>query len=115
MKKTIGLALLAALCGCCNVKITQDAGRDVIEADNSSWRLFGIFAIASGDPEYPNRDVCVWFCDSLLLDVNMMLLDDAMHKNGYRGLRNISTYKTRENVLLFFNRQKLSTTAELIR
>lgn len=115
MKALIGLFLLAALCGCCNVKITQDAGRDLIEVDNSSWRLFGLFAIASGDPEYPNRDVSVWFCDSLLLDVNMMLLDNAMRQNGYRGLRNISTCKTKENVLFIFNREKMATSAELVR
>lgn len=115
MKTLIWSVLLATLCGCCNVRITQDTGRNVIEVDNTSWRLFGLFAIASGDPEYPNRDVCVWFCDSQILDVNMMLLDDAMRRNGYSGFKNISTYRTKENVLFIFNRQKLCTSAELIR
>ena len=115
MRKAILLALLAALCGCCSVEICKDGGRDMVKVENESFRLFGCFSIWSGDPEYPNRQVTLWFCDSLLLDVNMMLLDDAMKKNGYTSFRNITTYKTSEDILFLFSRKKLHTSAELIR
>ena len=115
MKKTILFALLAALCGCCSVEIRKEGGRDMALVENESFRFLGLFSIWSGDPEYPNRSVTLWFCDSLLLDVNMMLLDDAMRKNGYTSFKNISTYKTAEDMLFLFSRKTLYTSAELIR
>lgn len=116
MKKAFLFTLLAvALCGCCSYEIRNEGGKDIVKVENESFRLFGCFSIWSGDPEYPNKQVTLWFCDSLLLDVNMMLLDDAMHKNGYSSFQNISTYKTTESMLLLFSRHTLHTSAELIR
>ena len=115
MKKTILMALLAALCGCCSYEIRKEGGKDMVMVENESFRFLGLFSIWSGDPEYPNRQVTLWFCDSLLLDVNMMLLDEAMRKNGYSSFRNISTYKTSEDMLFLFSRKTLRTSAELIR
>ena len=115
MKRALGLILLSALCGCCSAKICTEGGKDMVKVENESFRFLGRFSIWSGDPEYPNQQVTLWFCDSLLLDVNMMLLDDAMRKNGYTSVKNISTYKTRENILFLFSRNKLHTSAELIR
>ena len=115
MKKIVLLALLAALCGCCSYEIRKEGGKDVVLVENESFRFLGLFSIWSGDPEYPNRDVTLWFCDSLLLDVNMMLLDDAMRKNGYTSFKDISTYETSEDMLFLFCRKKLHTSAELIR
>ena len=116
MKKILLFALLAgALCGCCSYEIRTEGGKDVVMVENESFRFLGLFSIWSGDPEYPNRQVTLWFCDSLLLDVNMMILDDAMRKNGYSSFQNISTYKTSEDVLFLFRRKKLRTCAELIR
>ena len=115
MKKAFALALLAALCGCCSVSVHKISGTNTVMVENESFRLFGCFSIWSGDPEYPNRQVSLWFCDSLLLDVNMMILDDTMRKYGYRSFKNISTYKTREDMLFLFSRNKLRTSAELVR
>ena len=115
MKKTILLALLAALCGCCSYEIRKEGGKDVVMVENESFRFLGCFSIWSGDPEYPNKQVTLWFCDSLLLDVNMMILDEAMRKNGYSSFQNISTYKTTESLLFLFSRHTLNTSAELIR
>ena len=114
MKKIL-LSLLAALCGCCSYEIRTEGGKDVVLVENESFRFLGCFSIWSGDPEYPNRQVTLWFCDSLLLDVNMMILDDAMRQNGYSSFQNISTYKTTEDMLFLFSRKKLFTSAELIR
>ena len=115
MKKLFLLALLAALCGCCSYEIRTEGGKDVVLVENESFRLLGCFSIWSGDPEYPNKQVTLWFCDSLLLDVNMMILDEAMREKGYSSFRNISTYKTSEDMLFLFSRKKLYTSAELIR
>ena len=116
MKKLALLALAAALSGCCTVKFSHEGGRDMVEVTNSSLKLFGAVPLVSGDPEYPNKEVCVWFCDSLLLDVNMMLLDDAMRKHGYRSFRDISSYKTHESCFLFIlKRDVFHTSAELLR
>ena len=116
MKKIFLFTLLAAaLCGCCSYEIRNEGGKDLIKVENESFRLFGCFSIWSGDPEYPNRQVTLWFCDSLLLDVNMMILDEAMRENGYSSFQNISTYKTSEDMLFLFSRKKLYTSAELIR
>ena len=115
MRKIVLLALLAALCGCCSYEIRTEGGKDVVMVENESFRLLGLFSIWSGDPEYPNKQVTLWFCDSLLLDVNMMILDDAMRKNGYSSFGNISTYKTTESLLFLFSRHTLHTSAELIR
>ena len=115
MKKAILLALMAALCGCCSYEIRSEGGKDIVKIENASFRLFGCFSIWSGDPEYPNKQVTLWFYDSLLLDVNMMLLDDALRQNGSSSSKHISTYKTTESVLLFFSRHALHTSAELVR
>ena len=116
MKKILLFALLAAaLYGCCSYEIRKEGGKDVVMVENESFRFLGCFSIWSGDPEYPNRQVTLWFCDSLLLDVNMMILDDAMRQNGYSSFQNISTYKTNEDMLFLFQRKKLYTSAELIR
>ena len=116
MRKTLLFALpTTALCGCCSYEIRTEGGKDVVLVENESFRFLGLFSIWSGDPEYPNRQVTLWFCDSLLLDVNMMILDEAMREKGYSSFRNISTYKTCEDTLFLFSRKKLYTSAELIR
>ena len=116
MKKILLFALLAAaLCGCCSYEIRKEGGKDIVLVENESFRFLGCFSIWSGDPEYPNKQVTLWFYDTLLLDVNMMLLDDAIRQNGYSSFQNISTYKTTESVLLFFSRHALHTSAELVR
>ena len=45
----------------------------------------------------------------------MMILDEALRKHNYSSVQNISTYKTKENVLFIFSRHCLHTSAELIR
>ena len=115
MKKLFLLALAAALCGCCSYTVSTEGGKDLVHVENESLRLFGCFSIWAGDPEYPNQSVTLWFCDSLLLDVNMMILDEALRKHNYSSVQNISTYKTKENVLFIFSRHCLHTSAELIR
>ena len=115
--KRFALILLLALtfAGCCTVKISKDGGHDMVEVKNCGWKFLGLLAIATGNPEEPNNECCLLFTDSLFLDVNMMLLDNAMKKYGYRSFRDISTYTTRENALFIFSRQAYRTSAELVK
>lgn len=119
MKRFFPLVVLFALVmssGCCSVKICTEGGRDICYVQNYGWKLLGLLPIASGDPEYPNEEVSVWFCDSVLLDVNMMLLDDAAQKNGYTGYKNLVSHKTREDIcFILFKRYTYHTSAELLR
>ena len=114
MKKFLFIVLAAALAGCCNTHVCREGRRDVVEVTTSSWRFLGLFALASGNPEKPNRCSSLWFCDSLLLDVNLMMLDDVMRQNDCRAVANVSCYKTKENMLFLFSRHVFHTSAELI-
>lgn len=114
MKKILMIAIVAALTGCCNTRVCREGGRDIVEVTNSSWRFLGLLAVASGNPEKPNRCSCLWFCDSLLLDVNLMMLDDIMRQDDCRAVANVSSYKTKENMLVLFSRHVFHTSAELI-
>ena len=107
--------LAAAFSGCCSVKICKEGGHDVAEVKNCGWKLLGLLTIASGNPEEPNNECCLLFTDSLFLDVNMMILDNAMKKQGYRSFKNISTFTTRENALFIFSRLTYHTSAELVK
>lgn len=116
MKRLMALALAAVLCGCCSVKVCKEAGSDMVNVENSAFKLFGCLTLMSGNPEYPNDEDALLFKDSLYLDVQMMILDNYMEKHGYRSFENISTYKTQERALLFlFKREVLHTSAKLIR
>jgi len=116
--RTLALSLAAGIlmAGCCSVTVSQESGHDVVSIENSRWMLFSILPLGSGDPEYPNQEVTVWFTDSLMLDVNMMLLDDAMKRYDYHNFTNITTYRTDENIIPFLvKRNILHTSAELSR
>ncbi len=117
MKRLVLLAILSSLlAGCCTVNTCNRGGHDMVEIENFGWRLLGFIPIASGDPEYPNQEVCVWFCDSVLLDVNMMLLDDEMRRQGARGVKDLVSYTSEEQIFPFiFKRKTYHTSAELIK
>jgi len=112
----MGLAAVAlAIAGCSSVDVATTDSRRFASVRNSGWFLFGFIPIASGDPEYVNQEVCLWCCDSLTLEVNQMILDEAARKAGASGYRNLTSYMTSEPVFLFlFKRKIFNTSAELI-
>ena len=113
MKKIALFLCAAALAGCCHTRVVSDGPHEVVEVDNACCRLFGFIPLFSGDPDYPNREVSAWFCDTLTLDVNMALLDQTLRENGYTGFKNITTYRTKETALLqLISRVVLHTSAE---
>lgn len=117
MKKILfSLFTLLLLSGCCSYTISKEGGRDMIHVQNVGWKLFCCIPIASGDPEYPNEQVTIWFCDSLMLEVNMMILDEAMAKKGYRRTKDLTSYKDEEVAFpLLLKRYTYNTSAELLR
>ena len=106
---------LVLLAGCCSYDVAVDGNRKVVFAQNTGWFLLGFIPIASGDPEYANQEVSLWFCDSLTLEVNQMLLDEAARKHGARDFRNLSSYTSSEPVMFFlFKRKIFNSSAELV-
>ncbi len=109
-------ALVAMFSGCCSYTISKEGGHDTIYIQNVGWKLLCCLPIASGDPEYPNEEVSVWFCDSVLLEVNMMILDNAMTKHGYKSLKNLTSHRTDETAFpILLKRYTYQTSAELIK
>jgi len=112
----LSAVVLAAAGGCCSVQRTSEGGREMVYIENTGWKLLNLIPIASGDPEYPNREVCLWFCDSVLLEVNTMLLDETMRKEGFRSVRNVASHMSDEQAIPFlFKRYSYHTSAELLR
>ena len=112
----LAIAAAAISCGCCTVKRCSEDGREMVYVENTGWKLFDCIPIASGDPEYPNREVCLWFCDSVLLEVNTMMLDDVMRKEGFKSVRSLKSHMSDEQVIPFvFKRYSYHTSAELLR
>lgn len=120
--KPLRLSLIAAFliavlgaAGCCSVDVATDGARKIASVQNNGWFLFGFIPIVSGDPEYANQEVSLWFCDSLTLEVNQMILDEAARKAGARGYRNLTSYTDSESSLLFlFKHKTFHTSAEFV-
>lgn len=118
MKKTIFIiaaACAAGLSGCASVDVATE-GNDMVVVQNSVGYLFRFIPLFSGDPDYPNREVCNWFEDTVSLKTNIRLLDEEAEKQHASGYRNLVSSTYDESVLLIlFKRKVLRTSAELIR
>lgn len=117
MKKIIlPLILLALLVqGCASVSVTNE-GKDVVVVQNTGCFLFCAIPLFSGDPEYPNEQVCNWFSNTVKVETNIHLLDVTAAEQGARGVRNVITHPDEEKILWFILKRKiLQTSAELIK
>ena len=115
MKKTLALLSLLALVGCASVDVCNK-GNDVVVVRNSGCFLFGAIPLFSGDPDYPNQQVCNWFENTVKLETNMRLLREAAEKQGATGVRNLASHPDDESIFLFLLKRKiLTTSAELVR
>ena len=109
-------AAALAVSGCANVEVASEGGADAVVVENSGCYLFYCIPLFSGDPEYPNRQVSSWFCNTVTLETNMKLLEDEVERQGARGLRNIATrYIDEPIIFLLLKRQMLQTSAELVK
>lgn len=110
-----GLVLALLLVGCASVTVTENSP-SLVTVQNSGCFLFGGIPLFSGDPDYPNKEVCNWFENTVHLETNTRLLNEAAAQRGARGYRTVVSHIDRESILWFIlNRRVCRTSAELIR
>lgn len=108
------LSLALAFTGCTNVRVANE-GKNMVAVDNSGFFFFGI-PLFTGDPDYPNEEVCSWFTNTIKVETNIRLLEEEAARQGARGITNIVTYPDDEDILGFvFKRRLLRTSAELVK
>ena len=111
----LALALAAALSGCASVSVSQE-GRDMVVIQNSGCFLFCAIPLFSGDPDYPNEEVCNWFENTVKVETNVRLLEEEAANRGARGYRNVISHLDEEKILWFILKRKIyRTSAELTR
>jgi len=114
MKKPLLISLLALLAGCTYVDACNE-GTSMVVIRNSGCYLLGL-PICSGDPDYPNQQVCNWFDDTVKLETNIRLLNEQVAKQGAVGVRNLASHRDDENLIWFILKHRVyKTSAELIR
>lgn len=115
MKKIILLTLLAFAAGCASVDVGT-SGKDMVVVQNSGCYLFYCIPICSGDPDYPNRQVCNWFENTVTLETNMRLLNEEVARQNASGVRNLASHHDDETLIfLLLSHRTYQTSAELIR
>ena len=113
--RLFGYSVIALLSGCASVEVATE-GTDLVVVENSGGYLFRFIPIFSGDPDYPNQEVCNWFEDTVHLETNIRLLNEETERQNAVGYRNLVTSTYDESVfLVLFKRKVLRTSAELIR
>ena len=114
MTAAAGALLAAMLVGCTSVEVCAE-GPNMVTVQNSACYLFCFIPLFSGDPNYPNQQVCNWFEDTTKLETNMRLLDETAEARGATGYRNLVSRIEDERVFMFLLKRKvLHTSAELI-
>ena len=123
MKRLIPLAFAAVLVacaaslftGCCSVSVSNQ-GKDMVLVQNDGCFLFFCIPLFSGDPNYPNEEVCNWFENTVHTSTNVKLLEEEAARQGARGLRNIVTMYDEETIITLLLKRKIyRTSAELIK
>lgn len=115
MKRAAIAILAAALAGCASVKICERGGKTMVDIENSGWYLLHFVPLASGDPYWPNENLCRMFTSTVTLENNIMMLERTAKKHGAKTAKNLNSYITDENVLIMlFTRHAYHTSAELV-
>jgi len=120
MKRSNLIILMAAACivlfsGCTSVNVCNQ-GKNTVVIQNSGLFLFCLFPLFSGDPDYPNQQVCNWFDNTVKLETNIRLLNEEIERQGAIGVRNIVSSKEDDvYYYLLLKRKIYRTSAELIR
>ena len=115
MKRLLSLAaLVALLSGCASVGVDTQ-GPTTVVVQNTGCFLFCVMPLWSGDPDYPNQQVCNWFDNTVKLETNMRLLQETAAEKHARGIRNIVSHMDSEDILWFILKRKIyRTSAELV-
>ena len=122
------LALVFAfiLCGCSSVKRLADfqgvkvedglSPIEVVDIYNSNWLLLSLLPIASGDPDNPDGWTTCFFRDKATVENQVRMLENEAKRVGARRAINVMTTSTDEVAfLVLFLREKLHTSAVLVK
>ena len=89
---------------------------ETVQVMNSSWSLFCLLPLASGDVDSPDRVSCLPFRDSVNLENQMKMIEAEAKRCGASCAKHVVTYEDDEDLLLvLFLRRKIHTSAILIR
>ena len=126
--QTLAFALAFALvaCGCSSVKRITDFGNvkvenglepiEVVDIYNTNWLLLSLLPIASGDPDNPDGWTTCFFRDKATVENQVRMLENEASRVGARRAINVMTTSTDEQaLLLLFLREKLHTSAVLVK
>ena len=122
--KYASLLTLLLLTGCATVnrcelgaRCYDSAGRESlssVEISNTCWH-FLMLPIASGDPSYPNEISSIWFRDTATIENQLKMLENAAKASGASGVSEVVTLTTDEDVFLLLYREKIHTSAVLLK
>ena len=126
--KTILPVLVGALLltGCATVRYSTtfhgvkvedgEAPLEIVEVENTGWRLFKFIPLGSGDTRYPNRLVCRFFRNTVTLQDNLDLLEMEMKAKGVRRFTNLTSRNSEESFLfILLTRKAYHTSAVLLK
>ena len=109
------LFLSGLLAGCPTVEFSGVGGRKMVVVSNSSWYLFNLIPIASGNPEKVNRASCVLFSETATLGNNLKMLDGAARLSGAKTVKSLKSFWNDESVfVILMKRHVIHTSAELV-
>lgn len=115
--RKLSIYFLAALVlgGCASVEFSNSGGREMVVVSNSSWYLFNLIPIASGNPEKVNRMSCRLFSETATLENNLRILDRIVGETGAKTVKSLKSFWNDESVfIILMKRHVIHTSAELV-
>ena len=115
-----------ALCGCSSVKRLSDFRGvkvedglepiEVVDVYNTNWLFLSLLPIASGDPDNPDGWTTCLFRDRATVANQIKMLENEAKRVGASRAVGVTTTSTDEEAfLVLFLREKLHTSAVLVK
>ena len=126
MRHSLSFVLALLLCGCSSVKrladfrgVKVEGGLEpieVVDVYNSNWLFLALLPIASGDPDNPDGWTTCFFRDKATVENQVKMLEDEAKRVGASRAVNVMTTSTDEAAfLILFLREKIHTSAVLVK
>ena len=113
--KIFSFFLLLLLVGCATVDRSDVGGRSMVMVTNSSWYLFNLIPIASGNPDNVNEISCKFFTETATLDNNVKILNNVVKESGAKEVKSLKSFWNDESVfVILMKRHVIHTSAELV-
>ena len=107
--------LCMLISGCAVVDISDKGSHAMVSVHNTVWEIFSVFPVASGNHLRPNKFSCRWFQDTVTLENNIQMLENAAKALDATHYKNVSSSITDETVFfILVNRRVYHTSAELV-